>query len=119
MTERKTTMRRKYDGSLLSDHEKVLLAARVSPTNHALERINERCPGLDIMKSILESPLVYWNEHGYIVVALPEGKSMIIAHDYALVTVRNASCHLYSNADRWLLTRWYGTIGHIKKRRLR
>ena len=110
-------MRRKYDGSLLSDKEKVVLAARVSPTNHALERIEERCPGLDIMKSILESPLVYWNEHGYIVVSLPNGKSMIIAHDYALVTVRNPSANMYSNADRWLLTRWYGTVGHGRRHR--
>ena len=112
-------MRRKYDGSLLSDHEKVLLAARVYPTNHALERIAERCPNLDIMRAILESPLVYWDKTGHIIVSLPEGKSMVIAPDYALVTVRNASCHLYSNADRWLLTRWYGTVGHLKKRRLR
>lgn len=104
-------MRRKYDGSLLSDHEKAMLAEKVSPTTHALKRIAERCPDLDIMKSILESPLVYWNEHGYIVVSLPYGKSMIIAPDFALVTVRNPSANMYSNTDRWVLTRWRATTG--------
>lgn len=112
-------MKRKYDGSLLSDREKAVLAARVRPTDHALKRIEERCPNLNIMTAILESPLVYWTTDGKIIVSLPEGRSMVIAPNYALITVRNPSNNLYSNADRWLLTRWYGTVGNIKKRRLR
>lgn len=112
-------MIRKYDGSLLSDSEKVMVAARVSPTIHSLVRIKERCPDLNITRAILESKLVYWNEHGYIIVAIPNGKSMVIDCNYNLVTVRNASCNMYSNADRWLLTRWYGTVGHIKRKRVR
>ena len=112
-------MKRKYDGSLLSDKEKAIMAARVTPSVHAIRRIKERCPGLDIMKSILESPLIYWDRRGYVIVALPNGRSMVIDHNYVLVTVRNASENSYSNADRWLLTRWYGTVGHFKKRRLR
>lgn len=111
-------MKRKYDGSLLSDREKVILAARVSPTLHALVRIKERCPDLNIAKSILESKLIYWNQFGYITVAIDGGKSMIIDCNYMLVTVRNPSENMYSNADRWLLTRWYGTVGHIRKRRM-
>lgn len=104
-------MKRKYDGSLLSDREKVVLAARVTPTMHALARIEERCPGLDIMKSILESPLAYWDRHGYIIVSLPKGYSMVIASNYDLITVRNPSENMYSNADRWVLTRWRATTG--------
>jgi hypothetical protein len=104
-------MIRKYDGSLLSDSEKVMVAARVRPTVHALNRIKERCPNLHITKSIVDSPLVYWNQNGYIVVSLPNNYSMIIDHEYALVTVREASANMYSNADRWLLTRWRATVG--------
>lgn len=104
-------MIRKYDGSLLSDSEKVMVAARIRPTVHALKRIKERCPDLHITKSIVDSPLVYWSERGYIVVSLPNNFSMIIDHNFALVTVREASSNMYTNADRWLLTRWYATVG--------
>ena len=112
-------MKRKYDGSLLSDSEIAILAARTTPTLHALLRIKERCPELNVMKAILESKLVYWSRDGYIMVSLDKGLSMVIDCDYRLVTVRNPSSNLYTNADRWLLTRWYGTVGHIKKRRVR
>lgn len=104
-------MKRKYDGSLLSRSEITILAARTTPTLHALARIKERCPDLNVMKSILESKLVYWSRDGYILVAIENGRSMVIDCNYRLVTVRNPSNNMYTNADRWLLTRWYATIG--------
>ena len=109
-------MIRKYDGSLLSDHEKAVLSARVTPTVHSIMRIAERCPNLDVGRAILESPLVYWSQYGNIVVSLPEGRSMIIDHNYHLVTVRNPSANMYSNADRWVLTRWRATVGRRRRR---
>lgn len=102
-------MKRKYDGSLLSDVEKAVLAARVTPTLHSLSRIKERCPDLNLMKAILESKLVYWSRDGYIIVSLPKEKSMVIDHNFRLITVRNPSENMYSNADRWVLTRWRAT----------
>ena len=104
-------MVRKYDGSLLSGTERVELAERTSPTIHAKKRIKERCPNLDIFNAIMESSLVYWNQYGYIVVSLPNERSLIIDCNYNLVTVRNPSCNMYTNADRQLLTRWRATTG--------
>lgn len=104
-------MKRKYDGSLLTNSEKVMLAARTTPTLHALVRIKERCPDLNVMKAILESELVYWSKDGYIVVCLDRGYSMIIDCHYRLVTVKKPSENMYSNTDKWLLTRWYATVG--------
>lgn len=115
-TERKFGMKRRFDGSLLSDSEKVMLAARVHPTLHAMTRIKERCPNINLVRSILDSPLVYWNQYGYVVVSLPNNFSMIIDKDYALVTVREASANMYSNADRWLLTRWRATTKWRRRR---
>ena len=104
-------MIRRYDGSLLSEREKARLAARLIPTTHGLARVKERCPDINLVKAIVDSPLVYWNQYGYIVVALPKEQSLIISHDYCLITLRNPSNHMYSNADRWLLTRWRATTG--------
>lgn len=110
-------MLKKYDGSLLSDSEIAVLAARTTPTLHALARIRERCPTLNVMKTILESKLVYWSKDGYVIVSFDNGMSMVIDSDYRLVTVRNPSNNMYSNADRWLLTRWYATVGHGRRAR--
>lgn len=104
-------MLRKYDGSLLSASEKVILAARTTPSIHATMRIKERYPNINIAKEILESKLIYWSRDGYIIVAIPNERSLVIDHNYVLVTVRNPSKNSYSNADRWILTRWYATVG--------
>ena len=104
-------MVKKYDGSLLNEVEKRLLAKNLVMTDHSKMRLSERCPDLDVVNAILESKLVYWNQYGYIVVALPNEYSMIVAHDYALVTVREPSNHHYTNADRWLLTKWRASVG--------
>lgn len=104
-------MLRKYDGSLLSASEKVILAARTTPSIHATMRIKERYPNINIAKEILESKLIYWSRDGYIIVAIHNEGSLVIDHNYRLVTVREPSNNKYSNADRWILTRWYTTVG--------
>ena len=108
---KENSMIRKCDGSLLSDSEKVMLAARVRPTVHATAGINERRPNLNLVRAILDSKLVYWNQYGYIVVAIANEKSLIIDHEYNLVTVCNPSTNMYSNMDKWVLTRWRATTG--------
>lgn len=106
-----TTMKKRYDGSLLSKEETAMLAERIIVTTHATLRIKERCPGINLTRAILDSPLVYWSKDGYIVVSLPKGQSLIVDSEFRLVTLRNPSANMYSNADKWLITRWRATTG--------